>query len=395
MLRPMRAHPAMPLLLLASLALAGCGPACLQSADIQVSILPNADVDRADITRLHLMLRVQNGLARVHDLDLTTPLPAAGTTLLLHPDPPPAPRYDLELIIEALATDGTLLALGTNSGTFVDNGCNLLPVHLATLGSLDMAPPDLTQPIVPGADLSTTAPPDLAGCVGGLPDEDADGRANFCDLCPADADAPPVDSDGDGLPDACDPDPATPGNRALYFDPFDVNSGHWSGSSPVASSYRTLDPGMPGVTVASNTVDALPLDVRAQAMILPRSYYATAGPIDAGLFVGTNADPSAPGSQGVHCRLDAQQNQLEIVVVKNGTEMGVAQQMPLAIMGAVYRLRLTERGGAWTCEAAPRAMNPVVTVTATLTVTAPLYMALRSASMEARFNSVVAETALP
>ena len=44
-------------------------------------------------------------------------------------------------------------------------------------------------------------PTDLAGCVGGMPDEDNDGRANNCDLCPADYDPTPSDSDGDGLPD--------------------------------------------------------------------------------------------------------------------------------------------------------------------------------------------------
>src|SRR5436309_12839424 len=40
---------------------AGCGADCAQSADIQVTVVPNGDADTVDITRLHVMLGVEDG----------------------------------------------------------------------------------------------------------------------------------------------------------------------------------------------------------------------------------------------------------------------------------------------------------------------------------------------
>ena len=59
-----------------------------------------------------------------------------------------------------------------------------------------------------------------------------------------------------------------------------------------------------------------------------------------------------------------------------------------------YRLRLTQRGGTWTCEAAATGMSPV-TVTTTQTVTAPLFITLENDNMGSHFHSVVAESKLP
>ena len=54
-------------------------------------------------------------------------------------------------------------------------------------------------------------------------DEDGDGVVDVCDLCPQIANAPALDSDLDGIPDACDPHIATTGDVLLAFEPFAVD----------------------------------------------------------------------------------------------------------------------------------------------------------------------------
>ncbi|HUS33135.1 MAG TPA: hypothetical protein VMZ53_31755 [Kofleriaceae bacterium] len=67
--------------------------------------------------------------------------------------------------------------------------------------------------------------PDADVCAQG--DEDCDHRANASDACPADFDTM-ADADGDGVGDACDPDPAgAEGNHIAQFDGFDNNLGGW------------------------------------------------------------------------------------------------------------------------------------------------------------------------
>lgn len=51
-------------------------------------------------------------------------------------------------------------------------------------------------------------------------DEDGDGIADGCDLCPNISDADQLDTDGDDVGDACDPDRDAPRDRLAYFDPF-------------------------------------------------------------------------------------------------------------------------------------------------------------------------------
>ena len=93
------------------------------------------------------------------------------------------------MTIQAFDAAGDLVAIGSESMQAVVKGCNRLTVHLAAL-PLQTPGPDMAAP--PGSDLAGVAPPpDMAGCIGGTPDEDQDGRANFCDLCPADPDPTP------------------------------------------------------------------------------------------------------------------------------------------------------------------------------------------------------------
>jgi hypothetical protein len=235
----------------------------------------------------------------------------------------------------------------------------------------------------------------MLACIGATPDEDADGRANFCDLCPADSDATPVDSDADGLPDACDPDPTMATNQLVYFDPFDDASGHWSGTNPIAQSYITLDTNGVGSVQASNATDMLPLNVRVQTTIFPTALRGNNGG-DTGLFVGTSANLNQ--ATGVFCALTwntGAPDTLDIYRVNNGG-FSIPTTQPLAteLMNTSYRIRLTQRGNSWTCEAL-QAGQTAVTVSATQAVTAPLYITIENDNMGSHFHSVVAETKLP
>ncbi len=383
-----------PLVALAGIAAVGCGNPndCAQSADIQVTVAPNADVAIVEIARLHVMLSVADGPVRVLDIVPPHTIATNGSAFILRPDPAPSDKYDVSMTVQAFDAAGNLIAIGSESMQAVTKGCNRLTVHLAAL-PVNQGPVDMAIPPGGPYDLSGVVPPDLAGCIGGTPDEDQDGRANSCDACPADSDPSPIDSDGDGLPDACDPDPATKSNTLVYFEPFDATSAHWSGDNPVQQSYMIVDSNGPGASTSNNATDMLPLNVRVQTYMFPYGYYSTSGDIDGGIFVGTNANPSSPNSDGALCVISTSAQQLQLYPVHSGVR-GAASPINIPmVMGTLYRLRLTHRAGTWTCEMAVGNSTPV-SVTATQTVVAPLFMSLRAESSRVNFHSVVAETKL-
>jgi hypothetical protein len=59
-------------------------------------------------------------------------------------------------------------------------------------------------------------------------DEDGDGIADGCDICPADPDPMQADDDGDGVGDACDPHRSAPGDHLVFFDPFETTDPAWT-----------------------------------------------------------------------------------------------------------------------------------------------------------------------
>jgi hypothetical protein len=385
-----------PLIALVCLA-GGCGGAadCQQSADIQVTVEPNNDVALVEIARLHVMLSVADGPVRVLDIVPSHAIASKGSAFILRPDPAPADKYDVSMTVEAFdASDGgNLIAIGSESMQALLKGCNRLTVHLA---ALPVQPPAGDMAAPPGSDLAgMEPPPDMAGCVGGTPDEDQDGRANSCDLCPADPDSTPVDSDGDGLPDACDPDPGTGINTPIYVELFDAVLGHWSGNNTITDSYMNIDTGGVGTENASNATDTMPLLVRVQAIIFPTALHGNNGG-DTGIFLGTSANLNQ--ATGVFCALTWNNGSPDTVdiypVVNGGFKVPTVQQLGSEISMTNYRLRLTQRGGTWTCEASASGMTPV-TATTTQAVTEPLFITLENDNMGSHIHSVVAETKLP
>jgi hypothetical protein len=376
---------------------AGCNPpTCAQSADIEVTVAPNADVSVVEITRLHVMLSVADGAVRSLDIvPMQTISASGGSAFVLRPDPAPADKYDVSMTVQAFDAGNNLIAIGSESMQALSKGCNRLTVHLA---ALPVTPPGPDMAVPPGTDLAGVLPPDMTTCVGGMPDEDGDGRANFCDLCPDDADPTPADTDADGLPDACDPDPATKTNTLLYFDPFDSATAHWSTPNTlIATSYLLLDTNGETILTSNNGVDMLPTNVRVQAHIFLKAVYQGTPFSDTGIFVGNTANPAAANANGVLCTLHyhptAANDTLDIYPVTNGT-LGAPPTAPTTFAQTMYRLRLTQRSSGWTCEAVANGINPA-TVTLVHAVAGPLFMSLRSENMEAHMHAVVAESALP
>ena len=371
----------------------GGGADCAQSGNVQVTIAPNEDVDASQIIRLHIMLSVADGPVTTSDIDVgpDKPLQQNGSTFLLEPDSSLPEAYSIALTVQAFTFGNQLVAIGSDTLQAVKVGCNRMTIHLTALPVMPVQ--DMAAP--PGSDLAGMTPgPDMAGCIGGSPDEDADGRANFCDLCPADPDTTPVDSDSDGLPDACDPDVAQATNALVYFEPFDTASGHWSGTHQVANSYMTLETGGVGTDSSSNGVDMLPLNVRVQTITHPVSEHGNGGG-DTGIYVGTSANPNQ--GVGVFCALtwnNGAPDTIDIYHVMNGS-YGVPSTLQLGaeIAQADYRLRLTHRNGTWTCEVVVNGGAPI-SVTTNQTVTAPLFMTLINDNMGSNFHHVVVETKL-
>lgn len=379
---------------LATLAGSCGGGDCAHGANIQVTVAPDGDVVVSDIVRLHVMLSINDNMLGAKDIDVgpDKPLEHMGSTFLLQPDPAPAASYDVSLTVQAYAVGGALVAIGSNSLLAVTNGCNRMTVNLTALPGMTPGP-DMAAP--PGSDLAgmMTPGPDMAGCVGGTPDEDADGRADFCDLCPDDSDPTPVDTDADGLPDACDPDVVSKTNALVYFEPFNAASGHWAGSNTVKNSYMILDTNGPQQLVSGNATDALPTNVRVQTHLFPAGYYSASSDIDAGLFVGTSTNLLASQTNGAWCLISTTDKKLELFPVQGGNPGTAALATIPSVTSQVYRLRLTNSGGTWTCEMLPNGGTPV-TVTTTQPVTGPMFVTLIVDNGQVNYHSVVAESKL-
>jgi hypothetical protein len=394
-----------------ALLLSGCGFDCAPSGNIQVTVTAGPGLDVGRVATLRIVLSVDGMQPKTLDVTLKSPLTSMPKTLLLQPDPPPANRYNVALSVQALDASGAVFALGTASSDVAANGCNRLEASLFPLGAGGGDGGNGRDGFIP-PDLMST---DMSNCTvvsASVPDEDQDNLADSCDLCPDDSDPTPVDSDLDGLPDACDPDPALPSNTLLYFDPFNADSGNWSGNfdlRPFPQGYWSINTQGTQALASGNTQVMLPSNVRIQAHVLSPGIYVPGSVVnsDFGLFLGNSPNPGLTSTSGVLCIANAtnQQpnDQLTLLVVQNGS-LGQATSTPIPNANApngwhtdlVYRLRLTQRGAVYTCELVAVGGTPV-TVTKTLpsAPSAPQFMALHAQAIEAHFYAVVAESVLP
>jgi hypothetical protein len=384
------------------LVFAGCNADCVASPNIQVTLLLDG-VDRSAIAQFRLGLTVGIGSTKYD----TIPAPAnlgPKTTLLLQPDPPPAMAYSITFSVDALDGAGNVEAIGSTDGTVSPNGCNRMQLRLTPLPIADLAMlPDLSQlPDLTGQplpDLTMTTEADIQpSCSGGMPDEDGDGRADFCDVCAVDSDPTPTDGDSDGVPDACDPDPAAAGNQVLYYEPFNSDSGHWMTS---AMGFQVVGGALHGLAnrggslLSANTTDALP-DGAMVETYWTSPFVEGSGPYQAGIFLGDQMIEN-----GALCTINyvsMTQQTLDLDTVVNGA-ITATKSLTLPFGNDVmYRLRLTQKGTQYTCEgiALILADPPTATVMATITgPPAPHYLALRVVNLEIQFLNVFAVSVNP
>jgi hypothetical protein len=425
---PVRVMRGFSLVALAALATAGCTADCLESADIQVMVVPDSSISVASVTQLNVNITVGDGAGTpVGPIKLTGgQLTSSGSAFLLRPKVTPTGSYALHVVVLALDKNGSDLAIGSGTSTVAAKGCNRMTVQLTSLGPLGE---DRDLSVVggndgggagggghdlAGADLLMSLPADMANCIGGTPDEDSDLRADACDICAADPEPTgPSDADADGVPDACDPDPNMFGNRVVMFEPFNNNGGQWAIADGVSINNGFLEMAtnqLPQL-ISGDSVDALPVNVRVQTWYMNISGNNNfTNPQVIGLLLGNDADLNNPKNSGVICSFNSSGGRggstIQVATVSNASigSPSSANFQKLQNGSGKYRLRLTQRGPDYSCELAELVdqNTNAVTVLGTATMTSDTvptgaqYVSLLSENLqEVHFYSVVAETAAP
>ena len=192
-------------------------------------------------------------------------------------------------------------------------------------------------------------PPDAVVCVPTDPhDEDGDGRADECDLCPHLADDADVDADDDGVGDPCDPRPGLP-DRLERLITFATEPTGWVFArgtwSHVGDAITQADLNAP-TTLAYLDDLALPADATIDVGLLLGESVAGAPPSIgvwgwASAFDATQAEPD-----GYLCELRRTTSNATFVALdqwSGGTETELeARVFPDTFLaGTRYRLRLT------------------------------------------------------
>jgi hypothetical protein len=372
----------------------GCDTECAKGPDIQVTVIPGPNVDPARVSGLRVSLSIDGAPPRSVEITLGQQLGVGNSAFLIHPDPAPAGKYNVALTVEALGSGGALVAIAAAGGDVLATGCNALEARLAPLpGQTDDA--GVSGDMLP----DFGGPPDLAGCAGGGtgPDEDQDNRSDVCDVCAADSDQTATDGENDGVPDACDPDPAKPGNARLYFDPFNSASDDWTGDFEIRNGYINL--AIPnGAVISGNPIAKLPVNVRVQGSLYAPFFYGPQLESDEGLFLGNSPSPGSAGSNGMLCVLTIHQqggnNTLDLATVQNGAITGQTNApFNFPVTQVRYRMRLTQRGANYTCDVVGGGPTVTVTRNAPSAPVGSQYVSLHAQNIEAHFHSVFAATA--
>ena len=187
----------------------------------------------------------------------------------------------------------------------------------------------------------------------GLHDEDADGRGDACDNCPAHANPDQANGDGDGVGDACDPRPATGGDQIAYFDAF---------VDGISEIFTELDAGTATVTPLG---DAIAVDADQPWMLTSdlvddtTAFEVTMGLAFSGIQ-GSNTTVSvvsgltADGQDGQRCgesKLGAAPVEHAYAYFADGVgQNGIEQLFPEGLVpGENYRVTLRQLGIFITC----------------------------------------------
>jgi hypothetical protein len=264
----------------------------------------------------------------------------------------------------------------------LDDGVDLAGVDLA---GVDVAGADPAAVDLRSVDLSSSSP-DLA--CGGTGDEDHDGIVNTCDLCPIDPS--PLDSDGDGVGDVCDPDVNKPGNRILMFDGFDVDDkGRWEFGT-VFGGARTL--GGSSQAEVTDLEDVLADQFRVEVRFAILSPFFDES--HAGIFVSNAA---GSGGTGIKCLVrhskSAGIDTVDNDLFMNGASVDTSQQFCRFSSTDETVLRLTRRGDRWLCEAKV-GNDTIVAVSKTFAGVAPK-LQLETLGLTANFEYALIESTVP
>lgn len=174
--------------------------------------------------------------------------------------------------------------------------------------------------------------------------EDGDRFGDACDPCPPVADDQPLDSDGDGVADACDPRPTIRGDRIVLFEGFHhgipntwATLGSWaaSGDSAIVTAGNQSN----NLTVARDL--ALPYTVSAG--VTP-TQIATTGTVTFGTMVQYNTTPAG----GVGCQVLLSSMVLTLVDLASLATHG-GQGPPGFVPGMAYTLGVGRSATAYTC----------------------------------------------
>lgn len=197
----------------------------------------------------------------------------------------------------------------------------------------------------PGSDLDGDGLADRDDdCIAGFSDEtidaDRDQKDATLDLCPHDFNAPAGDVDADGIPEACDPFPATdaPDTRRCVTSfrvPW-MNAAHldarageqaWSLTAPLAA---TADQSVSIVSRFAPEYPSLTLDVLGTLQLAPGS---------PGFRLWLRAEADAPGPQDLACGIDRDDaGMYRLFVWANNTRNAAVTLPPI---DGMFRLRGT------------------------------------------------------
>jgi hypothetical protein len=152
----------------------------------------------------------------------------------------------------------------------------------------------------------------------------------------------------------------------------------------------------------------MPTNVRVQTFFHSPNFEGTMSSFDSDVGIAlTNEPDSTSTTNGVLCTVHHMSNNndtLDIDTIVNGAISNTqstsfpfyTDDPPPSKNLVVYRVRLTQRGKMFTCEAVTTGV-PAASVSTTLSQApeGPQFMLLRATNVEAHFTSVVAETANP